>query len=131
MKKIIVASFAIFALAACGGNDSGKDGKKEGTKDNAANSDASSDPNYQKLLEVVGKSDCFTCHAISEAKIGPTYTDVANKYAGGGDSAANYLVNKIKNGGTGVWGQTPMTPHPQLSDDDIKEMVKYILLLKK
>ena len=131
MKKIIVASFAIFSLAACGGNDSGKEGKKEETKDNAASSDASSNPNYQKLLDVVGKSDCFTCHAISEPKIGPTYMDVANKYAAGGDSAANYLVNKIKNGGTGVWGQTPMTPHPQLSDDDIKEMVKYILLLKK
>ena len=131
MKKIIVASFAILALAACGGNDSGKDGKKEESKENAGSPDASSDPNYQKLLDVVGKSDCFTCHAISETKIGPTYMDVANKYADKGDSAVHYLVDKIKNGGTGVWGQTPMTPHPQLSDEDIREMVKYILLLKK
>jgi cytochrome c len=134
MKKIIVASFVIFALAACGGNDSkdSKDVKKEGTKDNSSEgSELSSNPDYQKGLAIVAKNDCFTCHAISEAKVGPTYVDVANKYAAGGDSIVNYLSNKVRNGGTGVWGQTPMTPHPQVTEEDAKAMVKYILLLKK
>jgi cytochrome c len=134
MKKIIVVSFVIFALAACGGNDSkeGKDGKKAETKDNSSgNSELSSNPDYQKGLAIVAKNDCFTCHAIDEPKVGPTYVDVANKYAGGGDSIVNYLSNKIRSGGTGVWGQTPMTPHPQVNEEDAKAMVKYILSLKK
>ncbi|HET6996793.1 MAG TPA: c-type cytochrome [Chitinophagaceae bacterium] len=130
MKRILVASFVLVTLIACGGNDS-KDGKKEEKTDNSGTSDISSNPDYQKGLALVGQSDCFTCHTVSEPKTGPTYTDVANKYAGGGDSAFNYLVHKIINGGTGVWGQVPMIPHPQVSEEDAKAMVKYILLLKK
>jgi cytochrome c len=43
----------------------------------------------------------------------------------------NYLENKIINGGTGVWGQVPMTPHPELSKEDVTALVKYIMLFKK
>jgi len=130
MKKIIIASFAVLAFAACGGNDS-KDSKDEKKDNTTAGSDLSSNPDYQKGLDLVSNSDCFTCHTPTEPKTGPTYRDVANKYASGGDSAVNYLVHKIINGGTGVWGQTPMIPHPQISEQDATAMVKYILLLKK
>jgi cytochrome c len=41
------------------------------------------------------------------------------------------LASKIIKGGSGVWGAIPMTPHPQISEDDAKQMVKYVLLLKK
>ena len=78
---------------------------------------------------LISKSDCFACHKINEKLLGPSYKDVANKYS---STKANidYLVAKIKNGGSGVWGAIPMSPHPALSDDDAAAMVQYILSLK-
>lgn len=79
--------------------------------------------------ELISKSDCFACHKVNEKLLGPSYHDVANKYE---NTKANVdmLVNKIKAGGSGVWGAIPMSPHPTLSDDDAKAMVQYILSLK-
>lgn len=127
MKRIIVLSFALVALAACGGNDSkeNKDEKKD------AGSDLSKNPDYQKGLGLITNSNCLTCHRVDEPLTGPTYRDVANKYSSGSDSVINYLADKIINGGSGVWGQVPMLPHPEINKDDAKAMVKYILLLKK
>jgi len=130
MKRIIVASIVLLAFAACGGNDS-KDNKEEKKDNTTAGSDLSSNPDYQKGLELISKSNCPTCHKPDEPLTGPSFHDVANKYAGGGDSAIAYLTNKIINGGTGVWGQVPMTPHPELKPEEATAMVKYILLLKK
>jgi len=78
---------------------------------------------------LISKSDCFACHKVNEKLLGPSYKDVANKYS---NTKANidYLVKKIKNGGSGVWGAIPMSPHPALSDDDATAMVQYILSLK-
>lgn len=78
---------------------------------------------------LISKSDCFACHKVNEKLLGPSYKDVANKYS---NTKANvdYLVTKIKNGGSGVWGAIPMSPHPALSDDDAAAMVQYILSLK-
>ena len=41
------------------------------------------------------------------------------------------LAEKVIKGGSGVWGAVPMTPHPQISQEDAEAMVKYVLLLKK
>ncbi len=78
---------------------------------------------------LISKSDCFACHKVNEKLLGPSYKDVANKYS---DTKANidYLVKKIKAGGSGVWGAIPMSPHPALSDEDAEAMVHYILSLK-
>jgi cytochrome c len=65
------------------------------------------------------------------ATIGPAYSDVAAKYPSAADTTVNRLVHKIIEGGSGVWGTVPMTPHPALSEGDVKEMVTYILTLKK
>ena len=83
----------------------------------------------EKALTLIGGNDCTTCHAIDRKIIGPAYTDVAKKYE---DNQANVdtLISKIKHGGSGNWGQIAMTPHPNLSDDDARIMVKYILSLK-
>jgi cytochrome c len=40
------------------------------------------------------------------------------------------LAATIIKGGSGVWGTVPMTAHPTLSEEDARQMVKYILLLK-
>jgi len=78
---------------------------------------------------LISKSDCFACHKLNEKLLGPSYKDVANKYS---DTKTNidYLVKKIKAGGSGVWGAIPMSPHPALSDEDVEAMVHYILSVK-
>ncbi len=58
------------------------------------------------------------------------YKDVAAKYENNEENLT-LLAGKIIKGGAGVWGQVPMTPHPALSEEDAKQMVKYIFLLRK
>lgn len=125
MKKLIVAFLISGSIAACGGGDQKPaEEKKEEKKADVLAVD------NQKGLELIGANDCTTCHKISEKNIGPAYTDVAAKYEA---TQANIdtLVSKVINGGSGVWGAVPMTPHPTLSKEDATEMVKYILALKK
>ena len=54
----------------------------------------------------------------------------SNKYAGS-DTAVDYLAKKIITGGSGVWGEIMMAPHPSLSEEDAKTLARYILLMKK
>jgi cytochrome c len=93
--------------------------------------DLSSNPDYKKGLALVAQSDCLTCHAVNDKTTGPAYSEVAAKYAGANDSTITMLAQTIIKGGSGNWGQIPMTPHPTVSEEDAKQMVKYILLLKK
>jgi cytochrome c len=80
--------------------------------------------------ELAKKHNCTTCHAIKGAKtIGPTYADVAKKYAGQKDADAK-LADKVKKGGQGVWGQVPMPPNGAVPDADVKALVKWILSIK-
>jgi cytochrome c len=74
------------------------------------------------------KYGCTACHAADRKVVGPAFKDVAAKYRGKDVEAA--LVEKVKNGGAGVWGQVPMTPNPQVPDEDLHAMVKWILSLK-
>ncbi len=80
-------------------------------------------------LELTAKSDCLTCHKISERLVGPSYKEIANKYEMNDRNVAK-LSEKIINGGPGVWGQIPMVPHPQMSRDTARLIVKFILSLK-
>ena len=78
---------------------------------------------------LISKSDCLACHKLDVKLVGPAYADVAKKYP---STPANVtmLANKVIKGGTGVWGQIPMTPYPTLALADAKKMVKYVLSLK-
>jgi cytochrome c len=76
--------------------------------------------------KLIQGSDCMACHSVDKKSIGPTYRDVANKYKGD-NSALEKLTKKVIAGGSGVWGETAMAGHPQLSTADASEMVKYIL----
>jgi cytochrome c len=127
MKKTLFVLASFCFLVACNSGSNSSESKKEETP--AAN-DLSSNPVYQKGLDLVGKSDCLTCHAVADKINGPAYRDVANKYASAGDTIIPHLAKKIINGGNGVWGQVPMTPHPTMSEEDAEALVKYVLLLK-
>ena len=80
--------------------------------------------------DLLKKSGCTACHAIDKKVSGPAYQDVAAKYEGDA-GAATKLADKVKKGGSGVWGPVPMPPNTQVSDADIKTMVAYVLALKK
>jgi len=76
------------------------------------------------------KDGCAACHSVDKKIVGPAYQDVAAKYKGDKDAVAK-LADKVKKGGVGVWGQIPMPPNAQASDADIKDLVTWILTLKK
>lgn len=79
-------------------------------------------------LAYIQQSDCSGCHGINEASVGPSFRRVAERYAGA-DTAAERLVRKIIEGGSGVWGDQVMPAHPDMSEDVAAEIVRYIFSL--
>jgi cytochrome c len=131
-KKLAFVLSGAILVAACGNSGESKTTDNKDTTTSAAPAaSAASD----KGLELIGASDCTTCHRIHQAEggasIGPAYDQVAAKYSPAADTTVTRLVNKIVSGGSGIWGTIPMTPHPALKTDDVKTMVTYILALKK
>ena len=76
------------------------------------------------------KDGCAACHSVDKKIVGPSYVDVAAKYRGDKNAQAA-LEKKVKDGGAGVWGPVPMPPNAQVPANDIKELVTWILALKK
>lgn len=134
MKKLILAAAVLATFASCGSGDSKKPDEKKDEKtvtENKPADDLSSNPVYQKGLAVVSDSKnlCLTCHKIEDKLVGPAYRDVANKYENT-DEVVKKLADKVKNGGTGVWGEVPMPVNAAISLEDAEAAVRYILLLK-
>jgi cytochrome c len=83
--------------------------------------------NAMANAELAKKSNCLACHTVDRKLVGPAYQDVAKKYAGDKTAEAR-LVEKVKKGGIGVWGNTvPMPPNNTVKDEDIRKLVKWIL----
>jgi cytochrome c551/c552 len=78
--------------------------------------------------QMPAKYGCTGCHALDRKVVGPSFKDVAAKYRG--KDAETAMVEKIKNGGSGVWGEIPMTPNPQVPEQDLHAIVTWILALK-
>ena len=125
MKKLLIV-FGVSAIVfACNSADE-KAGDQPKTDTVATAPALPSD----RGLELIGASDCTTCHAIDKKNIGPAYVDVAAKYENN-QTTIDTLVSKVIHGGSGNWGTVPMTPHPNLPEADVREMVKYIMSVKK
>ncbi|KEO73764.1 ThuA domain-containing protein [Anditalea andensis] len=77
---------------------------------------------------IMSSLTCKSCHKEDETSIGPSYTDVARRYRRNPEATA-YLVNKIQQGGGGVWGETVMPANPELKFEDGRKIVAYILSL--
>ncbi len=73
-------------------------------------------------------SNCLACHTVDNKIIGPAFKDIAAKYKGD-DGAIATLTDKVKNGGSGAWGDMPMPPNAAVSDADIETLVNWILSL--
>lgn len=79
---------------------------------------------------LVAYSDCRTCHTVDERFKGPAFRDIAKRYPVN-NGYIELLAQRIIIGGSGAWGHSVMSPHPDLSLEDARIMVKYILSLKK
>jgi cytochrome c551/c552 len=84
------------------------------------------DDPLQKLLNAHG---CNTCHALDARVVGPSFKEVAAKYADDAEAGAK-LAQKIRHGGAGVWGQVPMPPNPQVADGELEKLVGWVLQQK-
>ena len=80
----------------------------------------------QRLYQMIG---CMACHSVDKKLVGPSFKDVAAKYAGQKDAAAK-LEAKVIKGGSGVWGPVPMPANAQVNPDDAKKLVAWILTQK-
>lgn len=79
--------------------------------------------------ELARKSACTACHSVDKKLVGPSYKEIAKKYSGDKGAEAK-LAEKVKKGGSGVWGPVPMPPNATLKDEDAKTLVKWILAIK-
>ncbi len=73
--------------------------------------------------------NCMACHAVDKKLVGPSYKDVAAKYAGQKD-AVDKLAAKIIKGGAGVWGPVPMPANAQINDAEAKKLAAWALTQK-
>lgn len=77
-------------------------------------------------LELATKNACTACHAVDKKLVGPSYQDVAKKYAGQKDAVAAVSAS-IRAGGSGKWGPVPMPAQPALNDGDLKTLASWVL----
>lgn len=77
---------------------------------------------------LIDGSDCKSCHLIDQRSAGPAYKEIAKKYEKQ-EGAVDQLAAKVIKGGAGVWGTTEMAAHPQISVDEARKMVQYIMSL--
>lgn len=130
MKKYpFLLSLSVFFIA-CGSNETNNIEKNDTTTTAKPITSVMDNPDYEKGLNLIAKSDCFSCHKLREVATGPAYGDVALKYENN-EANINMLADKVIKGGQGVWGQIPMSPHPTISKEDASQMIKYILLLRE
>ena len=82
-------------------------------------------------LALATAKGCMACHDMGAKKVGPSYKDVAKKYAGQKDAEAK-LVKKILEGGSGTWGAVPMPPNKSMgvTEADAKKLVAWVLSQK-
>jgi cytochrome c len=77
-------------------------------------------------MQLATAKNCMACHAVEKKLVGPSYKDVAAKYAGQKDAVDKLSVKVIK-GGSGVWGPVPMPANAQVSPDEARKLVSWIL----
>jgi cytochrome c len=83
----------------------------------------------QNAEKLINGSDCLSCHAVDSQVVGPSWKAIAKRYGTQPGSAATLAV-RIRQGGSGKWGDVVMTPHPDLTDAQCRQIANWILTLK-
>jgi cytochrome c len=98
----------------------------EQTRALAANATPTRTPAARRPADLAKQSACMACHAVSAKVLGPSFRDVAAKYAGDA-SAPTKLAARIRAGGVGNWGAVPMPAQPQLAENDALALARWVL----
>ena len=113
------------------GNKNGRLLRLKYDETNSSSGRDSADP----ILTMMHTRQCMACHLLHDKSVGPAFREVAQKYLSlegqTREEIVNTLKGKIKNGGVGVWGQVPMPPQPHVKDEELDQILEYILKLKK
>ncbi|SHM98466.1 cytochrome c [Mucilaginibacter sp. OK098] len=138
-KRLIIILCVSFLLAGCGGNSTNQKSTADTVlADSAAvtktHDSARENSNTISIMTstdegaaLIVKNDCRNCHKEREKLIGPAFSEVAKRY---GHYDIDSLAAKIIKGGSGHWGDAPMSPHPSLSMTDASAIVRFILKYK-
>ena len=132
MKKVFIVlalvGFSTWTIMSCGS-------KKEETKTEESSDYEAAKPEKESGDDLIAQgkvlvdgSDCKTCHHPTNKLVGPAHTEVAKKYEFT-QANVNMLADKIIAGGSGNWGDIPMTAHSDLSKADAEKMAMYVLSL--
>ena len=126
MKNIFLLLFVTILITSCGGKE-----QRNGAEDESADQNDAAEEQVVELdgQDLIVNSDCQACHQFEATVVGPSYKAIAEKYEPN-DTTITYLAGKVIEGGAGNWGTTPMTPHPQHSQEEAEAMVRYILSLE-
>ena len=125
-KSFVVVLSGMFLFSACGGEK--KEAQQEEFVVNESGAPAAAADPIAEGMALVAASDCKTCHHTDNKIIGPSHKEVAQKYEFT-EANVKMLAEKIIKGGQGVWGQIPMTPHPDVKQEDAEKMARYVLSL--
>lgn len=79
-------------------------------------------------MAAVNAPDCMRCHGVDRRYVGPAFNQVAARYQGRSDAIA-YLAGKIRNGGAGEWDRALTPRHPQLSEEQARQMAQWVMSL--
>ena len=130
MKKILISAvFGTLFLVSCSKTETPKQESKSMLKEPTEQEATVAKTPEEEGKDLIEKSSCLTCHKEDGKLIGPSYKDVAAKYAGQKDAEAT-LVTHVMKGSKGVWGAVPMPANTQVSEADAKKLVAWIMTLK-
>ncbi|OGA05076.1 MAG: hypothetical protein A3H35_04800 [Betaproteobacteria bacterium RIFCSPLOWO2_02_FULL_62_17] len=105
MRKLLISTAAVIALGLVAGAQA------------------------QDAAKLAQDKACLACHQIDKKLVGPSYKEIAKKYAADKGAEAK-LMKKVREGGTGTWGQIPMPPNAAVSEKEAQILVKWILSRK-
>lgn len=139
LKRRLIIFCLLFPITGCGGDPGATESGVQSTltaasaKPGSLNSESvkskgvsianASDIGAQLII----KNDCMNCHRDRQKLIGPAFSEIAQRY---GDSNIDSLARTIIKGGSGKWGSLAMNPHPILSTNDAKKIVRFIFRFK-
>ncbi|TLS17901.1 MAG: c-type cytochrome [Betaproteobacteria bacterium] len=81
------------------------------------------------MLELAERHRCLNCHEVDVKVRGPAWREVGRRYRDDPEAEVRLLV-KVREGGSGVWGDDFMSPNKRVSDADLQALVRWILSLR-
>jgi cytochrome c len=85
-------------------------------------------PDVQVGEALISKSDCSACHKVNAVSVGPSFTQVSEKYQKQ-TNGVSYIAGKIIKGSSGIWGEVAMPPHATMPEGEAQKIAAYILSL--